>query len=463
MCLFLFFWFMNTQISRSLQQSLITSVSQRADNVSIMINEQFRSLESISAYVSRYTDPPSENMLSLMEAFSQNNSFEYVQYADADGTIYRSDFPTANVSDRDYFQDAMAGENVVSSPIESKIDGVSRIMLAVPVRDEDNEVNGVLIASLNIGRMIDQQFLTTYHGTGKSFFCDPEGELITPAYYSNLDMTGNNLLDYITSTTERMEISSRQLYEDFSSGNSRAIRVIKNDKAYYVTYVPSGINDWILCYTVPYDDVTTEYTYIREAEFILGISIFGGIILMLLILFYTMRKERVRLEIQAQTDALTGLKNRNALQSEITLLLTQSSAAVCLNAFIICDIDNFKNINDTYGHAVGDIVLQQFGKLLQCSFRNTDIVGRLGGDEFVIFLCRLPDRKTGENLMEKLHQRVGSLKIPGYEQIHLGSSMGMAFSPTDGSSFDMLYRKADTALYRSKALGKNRLTVYSDN
>lgn len=159
-----------------------------------------------------------------------------------------------------------------------------------------------------------------------------------------------------------------------------------------------------------------------------------------------------RLKEEAKLDHFTGLYNKN---SAITLI--QESLQVHsgqTHALVLTDIDNFKDFNDTYGHAVGDIVIKSVAEILQKCFRAKDIVGRFGGDEFILFVKDIPNM---EWFSEKLQQML-SCKAGIYD---CTNSIGIALFPQDGSDFHTLFKKADAALYHSK-LVKAAYSFHSD-
>ena len=162
-----------------------------------------------------------------------------------------------------------------------------------------------------------------------------------------------------------------------------------------------------------------------------------------------------RLEQQARTDSLTALLNRAGLEEAIRLRVEGAPDKPC--AIVLLDIDDFKEINDFYGHDVGDDVLRTLAEFLRGHFRGTDIVGRLGGDEFMALM-------EGVDSREKLRQALLRLKS-GLSRLHagevrVGCSAGAVLFPTDGDSFDALYKGADVVLYDAKRAGKGRFTVY---
>lgn len=163
---------------------------------------------------------------------------------------------------------------------------------------------------------------------------------------------------------------------------------------------------------------------------------------------------------QMQSDPLTGLYNKAATEACITQALATASRYTHYALFIL-DIDDFKNVNDTLGHAAGDCVIASFGHLLKGQFRMTDIIGRIGGDEFMVFL-RIPH--TGW-LDKKAASLVGALNttiMTDAGACTISSSIGIAVYPQGGPDFKTLYRNADEALYRTKLAGKNGYTIYEE-
>lgn len=125
-----------------------------------------------------------------------------------------------------------------------------------------------------------------------------------------------------------------------------------------------------------------------------------------------------------------------------------------LHAFLMLDIDKFKEINDTYGHYNGDELLMQVGMRLKKHFRSDDIVGRIGGDEFVVFMKNVGSREHAVNRVEELLRMIREIRVEETD-LSITSSMGLAFSPEHGKTYLELYKAADAALYQQKARGRN--------
>ncbi len=167
------------------------------------------------------------------------------------------------------------------------------------------------------------------------------------------------------------------------------------------------------------------------------------------------KREEIALKKQAERDGLTGLYNAAATRSKISEILCAKHSSEERQIFILLDLDNFKQINDTFGHAWGDQVLMEVAAVLNQHFRSSDIVGRLGGDEFVIFLCNVKSDYLIDTLLDGLNTVLTKTYMQGDVSVTVSASMGVAVAPKDGITLEELYKKADVALYQTKNKRKN--------
>jgi diguanylate cyclase (GGDEF)-like protein/PAS domain S-box-containing protein len=170
-----------------------------------------------------------------------------------------------------------------------------------------------------------------------------------------------------------------------------------------------------------------------------------------------------RLLHQGHHDALTGLPNRLLLSDRLRQALARAQRTASQIALLCIDLDRFKYVNDTHGHDVGDLFLQQVSVRLAARFRASDTLARTGGDEFTAVIADVRDRGDVEKLASWL---VTSLQTPFEVEGHTlygGVSIGIALYPDDGSDADSLHRSADRAMYRAKAEGRNTIRFYSSN
>lgn len=161
----------------------------------------------------------------------------------------------------------------------------------------------------------------------------------------------------------------------------------------------------------------------------------------------------------ARRDPLTELFNRSAFEKLTKNALRHAEKNASLCAFVIVDIDDFKDINDTFGHKFGDSVLKHIGDCLKRVFRSNDIIARYGGDEFVVLMTDLPSDTIALNRCTELCGSIGFMREDGVE-LPLYCSAGIAMFPDHGQDFGQLYQNADLALYKAKQTGKNRCCMY---
>ena len=215
----------------------------------------------------------------------------------------------------------------------------------------------------------------------------------------------------------------------------------------------------MICYVIPVANAQGSYEFIKTDESIL-LGVF--LILVLLLVFYIIRTNRKQNEIllrTAQLDGLTGAYNKRATEEYINRILTQMPNEK--GTFVILDIDKFKEVNDQYGHAVGDTVLHELSKTFFRHFRKDDIIGRIGGDEFVIYMRNTESKEIASARINKLIENVRNLPFEEMNGKYVTISVGIAFAPEAGSCYMDLYKNADTALYEAKHNGRDRYHVYT--
>lgn len=169
-----------------------------------------------------------------------------------------------------------------------------------------------------------------------------------------------------------------------------------------------------------------------------------------------------QLREQAIRDALTNLFNRRYLEETLERELARATREIYPLCIVMMDIDHFKNVNDTYGHEAGDLVLKTLAELVTGQSRQGDFVCRFGGEEFVLVMPNISVDVARERV-NSLHKSISSLYIPfGRFNINITVSMGISSYPRHGETKEELMRAADRALYSAKNMGRNRVAVYRE-
>jgi diguanylate cyclase (GGDEF)-like protein len=165
------------------------------------------------------------------------------------------------------------------------------------------------------------------------------------------------------------------------------------------------------------------------------------------------KQEEQKLMVAARLDQMTMLLNRETSMEYIRQVLTNEQDR--LHVLFMLDIDNFKALNDTLGHQVGDGFLIALAKELKHSFRESDVVGRIGGDEFFALMRNVSEISQVERKANDLLKVVNKVAAT-YPQVNLSGSIGISLYPGNGRTLEEMYSKADGALYEAKRAGKNQ-------
>ena len=242
------------------------------------------------------------------------------------------------------------------------------------------------------------------------------------------------------------------------------------DDDYLITVNPTGDN-WRVISSVPTQIILKEKNTVQM--FILMVGTLAAIIATVLSVIFSfglsssVDKKFTTLDKQAHMDQLTGVLNKRSFEVKVDSLLRHNPEGTQY-ALMLIDIDDFKSVNDTFGHAYGDKVLAGIGDGLRHTFRSGDTLGRLGGDEFCVCMSiraglgeeerrKLVDRKCQELCAALRRQEtVGGKEYKG------SVSVGVSVHPENGATFNELYRMADSALYATKRKGKDHYTIYGE-
>lgn len=366
----------------------------------------------------------------------------------------------------------LGGKTYISDIIKHPTIYRYQIVISAPIYVENQTIGAVAVVR-TFDKLSNITSSAVYSGknTYGSFISD--GTVIEKSgNVSSLFGVGDNLFDYMEKVTF-VKGSYKKLKKniDAQRGGEVAFSTkpdITEASTYHLIYEPMGEYGGAT-FTLSMDvqvqkaiDEKQKITSDMLTKIIIALVIFVGILITINIINKAkFIKESKELKDKAETDQLTDLLNKIATEKRIREYLENEGKDKCSIMFVL-DIDNFKKINDTMGHAFGDEVLSTLGRRIKSEFRINDIVGRTGGDEFVVFLKDMKD----EDIMKREADRVATFfrdfKVGEYVKYSATASIGAAVFPIDASDYDSLYKAADQALYKAKRRGKNQLAFYRD-
>ena len=274
--------------------------------------------------------------------------------------------------------------------------------------------------------------------TGHDPVAEPDGESFLENFPD--DEPSLILLDWILPGMDGLEVCRR--LRSMDAGNHHYIILVSaREKPEEIRRaLDSGASDYITKGTAP-----------AETKARIGVGIRT-------VLLEMERKElNLKLLQMARVDSFTGLLNHTAVLEELTLELNRSHREGCFTGVLMVDIDNFKAVNDTYGHLVGDGVIAGFATMLRDSCRPYDRIGRYGGDEFIVILPR-SDADSCLAIAERMRSKAATLDFDGLVNgLRITCSVGACTSDHKLKFSSALVAAADNALYRAKSAGKNRV------
>ena len=461
-----FLLYVQKSIDTNSQKTMTSNVAKQSNHALSILNIHYGFLNSIADKMGDSSDILSDENMELLVSLAANTDFERTALIEADGTAYYDNGAIKNVAQRKYFLEAMKGQATLSDPLDSSIDQETRVILCVPVRCNDRII-GALGGSYNVTALSQMLFNDIFDDAGYSLIVTKEGEIIAydgePSYHKIT--YGDNFFDFYKDRTLLSKNSLVNVKKDFSAGNDGLIKIRtdsnkKSDQ--YIAYTRLGMNDWMICYVASVTVAQQSYAFVEKYEMVF-LGCFG--ILVCLLILYIIRKNRQKTEAilhSAQTDELTQVYSRKYAEQFAENALEEAKDG-SIHAFFIMDIDKFKEVNDVYGHAVGDVVLRTFGVLLGRRFRGDDIVGRIGGDEFIILMRNVTTKEAVRTKAEQLMAETKKLVFDEMDGKGITISVGIALAPEHGKTYMNLYRSADQALYETKRNGRNGFTIYGEN
>ncbi|MBN2628048.1 MAG: GGDEF domain-containing protein [Spirochaetales bacterium] len=195
---------------------------------------------------------------------------------------------------------------------------------------------------------------------------------------------------------------------------------------------------------------------------LLVIFVLGTLVLYILHLRKKLSTAEKRLEDMATYDLITGLPNRRFFQDYAEKTLDLCRRRSCRMALYYIDLDHFKPVNDTYGHEMGDLLLNEVGQRLIKQMRKSDLCARLGGDEFIALIQDVEQDLGFDTVARRI---IGAVSHPYFineTEVKIGVSMGLSFFPEMGSDLGELMQKADKALHEAKEKGRGSFRIYRD-
>ncbi|MFN2464058.1 MAG: diguanylate cyclase [Candidatus Dormibacteria bacterium] len=480
----------STDVLTDTQSKLLTSL---ATSLSIQVDSQVLQYRRDATQVA--TDPGTVDFLSnpgnqqaagaavlkrLTPALTADPDYRLLLLLDPAGLVVLSNEAGEqgqDFSQQEFFTRGLAApaDNPYVSDISLAEDHRTQILyISLPVRDAIGKVLGVAAVRLSPEHVASPLFtrhLLSQHQTG--FLLNQNGVILANSANPALNYQTVGTLDPVQAEIVRKQFGIPQVQSlhledlaDRATGSATdsgftTAHLLGSRENDVIGYAPVSRQRWTVMvsedqavFTAAVNDLTRN----QLLNTLILAVIIGSLVILAGRMFETTERESL-------SDPLTGLANRRFFQEILLREMRRAQRSNQPLALIIADIDHFKGVNDTYGHTVGDEVLEQVGTIMLASVRATDFVIRYGGEEFVVLM---PETRSADAVAvaDKLRKTIGdtileSTSRPGMT-LKVSISAGVAALPGDGQTGEQLILRADRALYWAKENGRNRVATMAD-
>lgn len=453
-----FYYKSNSNAENSVFKSLVSSTETYGERFLNQLEAVSKAGEPIRILLEREGTEDNARVTELLGVAANAAEVETVLYSDGSGAAVDQAGAVLDISKTAWFQEALAGDQpyIYAGEVQS---------VAVAKRVSSDAGQGYLFLLYPMHKFAEMLMNSGYDSNSFLIIVDQEGNVLgISGSTTNACLQGGNLFAALEAENEE---NVRTLRNRMGNGSRGNLTMQTGKLSQVVTFVPLEVNDWDIVLGVNDSYVDRQVGYLRRTvknmvvSLLVVIGVFFCIVMVINIIGKIRSNEKKKeLEDKADTDLLTGLSNKLATERKIKEYMGKNPNTQSM--MFLFDIDNFKKINDTMGHAFGDEVLRSLGKQIGAIFRASDIVGRVGGDEFMVFL---KDISNDEDIMKeagKVETFFKGFQAGEYVKYKATASIGVAIFPQEGDDFETLYKAADQGLYKAKKRGKNQLAFYRD-
>lgn len=363
------------------------------------------------------------------------------------GHIWSQSAVPADLLEKDFYQNVLAGRPAVS-PLLSGVEGEDLVVLAIPVI-RGSRFLGSLGAIFRSASFTNYFQLTSFLSSDGVILLNADGRVIGGS------PSGPKVTQHFLDLYQSHMPSST-----LKPGTDTWVSPVtdRQGRTAYLCVGNMPLNDWRVVTLITDKDLSLDlYDRSRVLGNLflrLGVCFVLTLVFVIIFMRAMFARRMDSLAREASTDPLTGLLNRASFERSVDSCLQKNRQGLLL----VFDLDNFKQINDQYGHPVGDAVIRKVGKIMRANLPHNPLLGRLGGDEFLAFLPTFTSTEAAKPALEIFMNAIRTDEL--LHEYHVTVSMGLSVAPQDGKKFHRLYSCADVALYASKRCGRNRISSY---
>ncbi|WP_281971172.1 MULTISPECIES: diguanylate cyclase [unclassified Polynucleobacter] len=400
----------------------------------------------------------------LVDTLKSDPIIDVVTLVDEDGFVLNFSRkyppPPINLSDRDYFiylRSHTDSNTFFSAPVKNKGTGDWVFYLARRINGPNQEFLGVVLIGISV-QIFSDLFAQIGEklGHGSSVILYNQDKILIsrwPLKEENIGkLNPNQIIDQSLKNPDRSNNTIIVNDFGFNRGTDPIERMVNFQQVPDVPFIVGA--------SIVKEAYLSEWFKSVHLIFLSTIFFLIFIVILYLVLEKSYRNN-VSIQFRADHDPLTGLLNRSLFQDRLHQAISKSKRQNHLFALLFVDVDQFKNINDHFGHHIGDLTLIEIAARLKSSVREDDSIGRLGGDEFLILLENIDHPSNALQVAEKIRLKLHQLMQLNEISININVSIGISIYPLDGIDADILIDKSDQAMYNVKQTGSNACQLFS--
>ncbi len=449
------------------KQSLVATAEEYAEDFTHTMESMMKSAKQMDSLIENSDFKEAYIAHNIAKSYVDNTDAYMAIICNLSGRGIMNTGETVNLSGNEYLMEASGITDKYMYCEDDGVEGRKCIVVVCPLT-RGTGVKGYFLAYYDVDEFAKLVDCDNFSGSGFFAVVDENGKAICSAgkEYSifSKENLWNGIIENGTNTKEIIEAKLR--YDKNKSGITKIESEKESDKVLF--FAPTGINGWKIVVGInnSYVDATVKREWKDDRDMLMWIvfcmAIFAAVAIVSIVMIKFREKETNRnLTNKADIDSLTGMYNKVSTEARIKEYVKEHPEEMAV--LFVLDVDNFKKINDTMGHAFGDEVLRSLGTNIRGCFRASDVLGRIGGDEFMILLKNMKNDETILKEARKLEYFFKDFKTGEYTKYSVTASIGAAVFPRDAKDFESLYKVADKALYTAKQRGKNQLAFYNED
>lgn len=448
----------NAEAESAVTKNLVADVESYGTNLLHELEKVDKAEIPVAALLAEEGAKDASRVAQLLQIAAESADVDEALYCNLNGQAVDLSGKTVDLSGLAYFEEFSQAE----SPYIYVEDEKSIIVME---RISSDAAQGYLLLFYPMERFSNVLFKSGYDPNSYLVLINSEGAILgLSGISSGFYVDDGNLLNAVDQVDKA---AAKSLRGRMSNGSRGSIYVTNDQQKDVLIFVPLGTNHWDLVLSVNENYVERQKRFQSKntsdmvVSLLIVIALFFCTVMVINIVGkFRSNAKKKELEDKADTDLLTGLNNKLATERKIKDYMANNPNTQSM--LFILDVDNFKKVNDTMGHAFGDEVLRSLGKQIGGIFRASDIVGRVGGDEFMVFLKAIPNEETIMKEAAKVEAFFKDFQAGEYVKYKATASIGVAIFPQEGADFETLYKAADQGLYKAKKRGKNQLAFYRE-